>query len=196
MTLWRLVLRNVLGSLFRSGAIVACAALVAGLSLSATLVVREAEGGLRRNLSRMGADIQVIPWGTMAPEFDGAHLVGMMTQRWMPRAYLERIARVEGVEAVTPQLFISTLNAPGPAGAGGRGASDSYGAVGVGSSYDPAAAEAKSVARHPLARLPTLCSSPGWSTIRWGRCAWERLWPGWTCSTTATMASSRPTAIP
>ena len=97
MTLWRLVLRNVLGSLFRSGAIVACAALVAGLSLSATLVVREAEGGLRRNLSRMGADIQVIPWGTMAPEFDGAHLVGMMTQRWMPRAYLERIARVEGV---------------------------------------------------------------------------------------------------
>lgn len=141
MTLWRLVLRNVLGSLFRSGAIVACAALVAGLSLSATLVVREAEGGLRRNLSRMGADIQVIPWGTMAPEFDGAHLVGMMTQRWMPRAYLERIARVEGVEAVTPQLFISTLNSPGPAGAGGRVASDSYGAVGVGSSYDPAAAE-------------------------------------------------------
>jgi putative ABC transport system permease protein len=126
VTLWRLVLRNVLGSLFRSGAILACAALVAGLSLSATLVVREAEDGLRRNLSRMGADIQVIPWGTMAPDFDGAHLVGMMTERWMPRAYLERIARVDGVEAVTPQLYLSTLTPSGPRDASGGSASDSY----------------------------------------------------------------------
>jgi putative ABC transport system permease protein len=129
VTLGRLVLRNVLGSLFRSGAILACAALVAGLSLSATLVVREAEGGLRRNLSRMGADIQVIPWGTMAPDFDGAHLVGLMTERWMPRAYLERIARVDGVEAVTPQLYLSTLIPSGAAGAGGDSASDSYAGV-------------------------------------------------------------------
>jgi putative ABC transport system permease protein len=146
VTLWRLVLRNVLGSLFRSGAIVACAALVAGLSLSATLVVREAEGGLRQNLSRMGADIQVIPWGTMAPEFDGAHLVGMMTERWMPRAYLERIARVEGVEEITPQLYLSTLTSSSPpdaggssasdlTGAGGSSGSDSFGAVGR-STYD------------------------------------------------------------
>jgi len=130
VTLWRLVLRNVLGSLFRSGAIIACAALVAGLSLSATLVVREAEGGLRRNLSRMGADIQVIPWGTMAPEFDGAHLVGMMTQRWMPRAYLERIAQVEGVEAISPQLYLSTMGPPGSSDAGRSGVTDSYGSVG------------------------------------------------------------------
>ncbi|HSJ53695.1 MAG TPA: FtsX-like permease family protein [Anaerolineae bacterium] len=136
MTLWRLVLRNVLGSLFRSGAILACAALVAGLSLSATLVVREAEGGLRRNLSRMGADIQVIPWGTMAPEFDGAHLIGMMTQRWMPRAFLERIARVEGVEALTPQLYLSTLTPPGSPDAGGSSASAASDSYGAGASSD------------------------------------------------------------
>jgi putative ABC transport system permease protein len=130
VTLWRLVLRNVLGSLFRSGAIIACAALVAGLSLSATLVVREAEAGLRQNLSRMGADIQVIPWGTMSPDFDGAHLVGMITGRWMPRAYLERIARVDGVEAVTPQLYLSTLAPPGSPDAGRSSVSDSFGSVG------------------------------------------------------------------
>lgn len=109
MNLSRLVLRNVLGSLFRSGAIFLCAALVAGLGLSATLVVRGAESGLRRNLSRMGADILVIPWGTMSQDFDGAHLVGMFTQRWMPRAYMDRIKAVEGVEAITPQLYLSTL---------------------------------------------------------------------------------------
>jgi putative ABC transport system permease protein len=105
----RLVSRNILGNLFRSGAIFLCAALVAGLSLSATLVVRDAEAGLRRNLSRMGADIIVIPWGTMSQDFDGAHLAGMMTDRWMPRAYMERIAAVPGVEIVSPQLYLSTL---------------------------------------------------------------------------------------
>ncbi len=148
MTLWRLVLRNVLGSLFRSGAIFACAALVASLSLLATLVVREAEAGLRRNLSRLGADVQVIPWGTMAPEFDGAHLVGMMTERWMPRAYLERIARVAGVQAVTPQLYLSTLTASdgGESRASdslsgsASSASDSFGALGRGS-YDSSGAD-------------------------------------------------------
>jgi putative ABC transport system permease protein len=110
VNLRRLVLRNILGSLFRSGAIFACAALVAGLSLSATLVVRSAERGLRRNLSRMGADIVIIPWGTMFEDFDGAHLVGMMTERWMPRAYMDRVSAVQGIEAISPQLYLDTLS--------------------------------------------------------------------------------------
>jgi putative ABC transport system permease protein len=104
-----LVLRNLLGSLFRSGAIFVCAILVAGLSLSATLVVHGAQTGLRRNLSRMGADIIVIPWGTMSQDLDGAHLVGMMTERWMPRAYMDRIMGIQGVEVVSPQLYLSTI---------------------------------------------------------------------------------------
>ncbi|MFN2244792.1 MAG: hypothetical protein ACK2U2_21045, partial [Anaerolineae bacterium] len=109
MNLRRLVLRNILGSLFRSGAILLCAILVAGLSLSATLVVHGAQSGLRRNLSRMGADIIVIPWGTMSVDLEGAHLAGMITERWMPRAYMDRILAVQGVEAVSPQLYLSTI---------------------------------------------------------------------------------------
>ncbi len=109
MTLYRLVLRNILGNLFRSGAIFITAALVAGLGLSATLVVRGAENGLRRNLSRMGADLVIIPWGTMSEDFDGAHMVGLMTKRWMPNTYIDRVATVQGVEAVSPQLYLDTL---------------------------------------------------------------------------------------
>jgi putative ABC transport system permease protein len=109
VNLRRLVLRNILGSLFRSAAILVCAFLVASLSLLASLVVHGAQTGLRRNLSRMGADIIVIPWGTMSQDFDGAHLAGMMTERWMPHAYLERIMAVEGVETVSPQLYLSTV---------------------------------------------------------------------------------------
>ena len=109
MSLRLLLLRNLLGSLFRSGAIFVCAILVAGLSLSATLVVHSAQTSLRRNLSRMGADIIVIPWGTMSQDLDGAHLVGMMTERWMPRAYMDRIIGIPGVEVVSPQLYLSTI---------------------------------------------------------------------------------------
>ena len=109
MNLQRLVLRNILGSLYRSGAILVCAILVAGLGLSATLVVQGAQAGLKRNLSRMGADIIVIPWGTMSEDVDGAYLAGMMTERWMPRAYMDRIVAVQGVETVSPQLYLSTI---------------------------------------------------------------------------------------
>jgi putative ABC transport system permease protein len=45
----------------------------------------------------------------MSQDFDGAHLAGMMTDRWMPRVYMERIAAVQGVETVSPQLYLSTL---------------------------------------------------------------------------------------
>ena len=109
MNLRLLVRRNILGSLFRSGAIFICTMLVAGLGLSATLVVQGARTGLRRNLSRMGADIIVIPWGTMSQDLDGAHLVGMITERWMPRAYMDRIIGIQGVEVVSPQLYLSTI---------------------------------------------------------------------------------------
>jgi putative ABC transport system permease protein len=110
LSLRRLVLRNIFGSLFRSAAILLCAALVAGLGLSSTLVVRGAEEGLRNNLSRMGADIVVIPWGTMSQDVSGAHLMGMLTERWIPRAYMDRVALIRGVGAVSPQLYLSTLH--------------------------------------------------------------------------------------
>jgi putative ABC transport system permease protein len=83
--------------------------LVAGLSLSATLVVQGAQSGMRRNLSRMGADLIVIPWGTMSVDLDTAHLAGMITERWMPKTYMDRIMGVQGVEVVSPQLYLATM---------------------------------------------------------------------------------------
>jgi putative ABC transport system permease protein len=109
VNLQRLVLRNLLGNLYRNGAILVCAVLVAGLSLSATLVVQGAQSGMRRNLSRMGADLIVIPWGTMSVDLDTAHLAGMITERWMPKTYMDRIMGVQGVEVVSPQLYLATM---------------------------------------------------------------------------------------
>lgn len=109
MSLVRLAWRNIAGSAFRSGAVFLCAALVASLALSATLVVHGAEDSLRQSLQRLGADIMVVPWATRTEEMTGARLMSTTTKRWMPRAYLKRIAAVRGVAAVSPQLYLATL---------------------------------------------------------------------------------------
>ena len=70
MRLFRLAWKNILGSGFRSLVVAVCAALVAGLALSATFVVRGAEASLRTNLQRLGADILVLPWGTMTEKIE------------------------------------------------------------------------------------------------------------------------------
>lgn len=110
MNLIKLLARSIWGRAFRSGAIFLTAALIAGLALSATLVARGAEEQLAYSLERLGADIIVIPWGTMRTEdMQGARLLSMQTEQWMPRAYMDHIAAIDGVASVTPQLYITTL---------------------------------------------------------------------------------------
>jgi len=104
----RLIWKNVTGNGFRSLAILLCAALVAGLALAATLVIRGAEASLRLNLQRLGADILVLPWGTMTEKIGGARLVSAAIDGWMPRAYMDRVARLDGVAQVSPQLHLAT----------------------------------------------------------------------------------------
>ena len=112
MRLSRLVWRNVAGNAFRSGAVLLCAALVAGLVLTATFVVRGAEAGLRDNLERLGADMLVLPWGTMTDRIGGVRLMSAAIDRWMPRANLARLAAIEGVAQVSPQWYLATLKGP------------------------------------------------------------------------------------
>lgn len=109
MGLLSLAWRNVIGNLFRSLAVFACAALVAVLALLATFVVRGAESSLRANLERLGADILALPWGTMTEKIGGIRLMSAAVDGWMPQATVGEIAALEGVAAVSPQLYLATL---------------------------------------------------------------------------------------
>jgi putative ABC transport system permease protein len=109
LSLLRLVLKNIAGNAFRSLAVFFCAALVASLVLAATFVVRGAEASLRLNLQRLGADILVLPWGTMTEKIGGVRLMSAAIDGWMPLAYLERIAALAGVDEVSPQLHLASL---------------------------------------------------------------------------------------
>jgi putative ABC transport system permease protein len=109
VSLFRLVLKNLAGNTFRSAIILLCAALVAAMALTATFVVRGAESSLRSNLKRLGADILVLPWGTMTEKIGGVRLMSAAIDGWMPRVYLESVAGVEGVAEVSPQLHLASL---------------------------------------------------------------------------------------
>jgi putative ABC transport system permease protein len=101
--------RNILGDRYRSLAVSSCAAIVAGLALLATFLVRGAEAGLHQNLQRMGADVMVLPWGTITDKIGGVRMVSAAIDGWMPRAYMEKIRAVAGVAQVSPQLYLATL---------------------------------------------------------------------------------------
>ena len=56
----------------------------------------------------MGADIVVVPEGAQA-DLEGALLMGVPANFWMPEEVIGQLAAIPGVEAVSPQVYLSTL---------------------------------------------------------------------------------------
>jgi len=109
MNLYRLALKNIAGSAFRSWVVALCALLVASLALGTTLIMRGAQNSLRLAIDRLGADIIVVPEGTVT-QVETALLMGVPTEVWMPEEVLDQVAAVPGVEAASPQFYLSTLS--------------------------------------------------------------------------------------
>jgi putative ABC transport system permease protein len=108
MTSIQLALKNIQGSSFRSWAVLLCALVVAGFTLTTTLIMRGAQSSLRLANERLGADIIVVPQGSQTG-MEGALLMGTPTRMWMPKANLAKIAALPGVAAISPQLYLQTL---------------------------------------------------------------------------------------
>jgi putative ABC transport system permease protein len=108
MNLFRLARRNVSGNSIRSWIVFFCAALMAGFVIAATLVIRGANDSLRLALERLGADIIVIPEGH-EQRLKSALLMGIPVHCWMPDTVVDELAALPGVQAVSPQLYLSTL---------------------------------------------------------------------------------------
>jgi putative ABC transport system permease protein len=104
----KLAWKNANGNAFRSWTILICAALMAGLTVSSSIVIGGAQNSLHVAMERLGADIIVVPAGT-EHAMENAFLMGVPAAAWMPRDALDQIAALPGVEAVSPQLFLSTL---------------------------------------------------------------------------------------
>ena len=108
MNLIKLAWKNANGNAFRSITVFTCAALMAGFAVAATVVIGGAQKSLGLALERLGADIIVVSAGS-EHLMENAFLMGVPARTWMPRQYVEQIAAIDGVEVVSPQLFLSTL---------------------------------------------------------------------------------------
>lgn len=108
MKLVRFAISNLAGSSFRSWLVFFCAALMAGFVVSGTLVIRGADSSLRLALERLGADIIVVPKGHNR-RLESALLMGMPVHMWMPDTVVDEVRAVGGVEAASPQIYLSTL---------------------------------------------------------------------------------------
>jgi len=104
----RLITRNISDNPLRSWITGLCTALVAGLIIFSYLLVNGSQESLTRVTQRLGADIAVIPAGNQII-VEEALLMGNPISVWMPRAVVNEIASIQGVEVVSPQLFLSTM---------------------------------------------------------------------------------------
>jgi putative ABC transport system permease protein len=108
MNLWKMAYRNIEDHAFRSLVILLCAMLIAAFVVSATLVIGGAQRSLNLALERLGADIIVVSAGS-EHLMENAFLMGVPAPTWMPRAYVDTLATVDGIQAVSPQFFLATL---------------------------------------------------------------------------------------
>jgi putative ABC transport system permease protein len=74
-----------------------------------SLITRSLTNGTDGLAKRLGADLLIVPKG-YDHAVEGILLRGLPSAFYMESAWLEKIAAVEGVAAVSPQLFIASLN--------------------------------------------------------------------------------------
>lgn len=104
----RLIYRNVTRNGFRSGVVFCAALLLAALPFGVTFITEGGRAGLQVVLSRLGADLLIVPEGAEI-KVETALLMGKPAQAWMPRQNLAKIGRLPGVAQVSPQLHLATL---------------------------------------------------------------------------------------
>ncbi|GBE57262.1 macrolide export ATP-binding/permease protein MacB [bacterium BMS3Abin01] len=93
---------------FRSFVTIAIVAIAAGTLFSATLLISSVNRSLEVGMERLGADILVVPEGSQESG-EAALITGVPTSFYMERSVADQVAAVQGVDQVSPQLFIESL---------------------------------------------------------------------------------------
>lgn len=101
--------RNLRRKLFRSLAIAASVAVVAGTLFSVTTVMQSVELSLKRGTARLGADLMVVP-AEHEQKARAALLAGEATTFFMDKGILEKVRQVKGVKVAAPQVFLESAN--------------------------------------------------------------------------------------
>ena len=108
MPLFSLVLKNIRGNAVRSLLAFLCVLGVAAFFTATMVISRGTEDSLQKGLERLGADILVVPYGAQT-DIETALLMGKPSHIWMAQNYADRIAAMDGVAAVSTQVYLQSL---------------------------------------------------------------------------------------
>lgn len=76
--------------------------------LTTIVISRGGQESLRLARERLGADVVVVPRGSVTG-VEGALLLGNATNTYMPRAVVDRVRTVPGVAQASPQLYLTSM---------------------------------------------------------------------------------------
>ncbi len=89
--------------------IVICIVVISGFLLTITLLAKGQQHSLNVGLERLGTDIIVVP-GEKRHGAETDFLTGKpVSDTWMPKENLEKVVGLEGVERVSPQIYLESL---------------------------------------------------------------------------------------
>lgn len=120
MTLFNLARQNMRRRLSRTLVVLVAVGLATGTLFTATILLWGVERGIRQGKESLGADVFVIPLGdeldtwtilTGKRRTTGLEEI-IATKNLIEQDLASIIAKIEGVEAVTPQLYLSTWKDP------------------------------------------------------------------------------------
>jgi len=105
-----LVIQSLRARPFRTIVTITCVAVVIGTMFSTTLIVKGAENSLQTGISRMGADLIVVPKPTN-PWHISQMILGHVIEHpyYMDISIVEKLAEVRGVQKATPQAYAAKL---------------------------------------------------------------------------------------
>jgi putative ABC transport system permease protein len=76
--------------------------------LTTVIISRGGQDSLRLARERLGADVVVVPRGSVTG-VEGALLLGNATNTYMPRAVMDQISAAPGVAQASPQLYLTSM---------------------------------------------------------------------------------------
>ncbi|MBU0728274.1 MAG: ABC transporter permease [Proteobacteria bacterium] len=108
-TFFTVALKNLNRKSFRTGVLISAIALLVSLLIFAVSFTMSVAASLHKASERLGADLVVVPVGARsgAEEF---LLEAKNTSFYMKKSLLERVRTVEGVESMTYQTYLSSIN--------------------------------------------------------------------------------------
>jgi putative ABC transport system permease protein len=110
LTFFEIARTNLYARPFRSLCILALVAIIGFVLFSGSLIGMSLLNGVDSMAKRLGADLLIVPQG-YDKTIEGILLRSEPAAFYMDEAWVPKIAAIQGVHAVSPQLFITSLNA-------------------------------------------------------------------------------------